>query len=454
MRVVIIGAGSVGYVAAETIAGIHDVLVVDNDSQMAEKVKSSLNVSVLHEDGSNPRVLKEAIQKHNAEAVVSTLKDDAVNLFICLMAKRYDEKIFTVASVNHPDFRIEKGPDKRNDVDMIISPEMVTARKIYRMAVMENSTDFEFVESLGVGVAVFQVKSESPVVGQVVLHFRLPDECSVIGIYRDNELKLDVDTMEIRAGDRICVFGSEKGMEDFNEFLGVEMKAVQFAILGGSIMGANLAKMLLNDKEKRFVTVVELNEDRCRELAKTIPEAMILREDYKDPRVQRSEELFKADCVIVASGSDDTNLLMCMSAERYNSRKVITRYFKPEYEDIFAHTGLDTIVSYHRIVSNEITNCVLPNDVALMRMRNRNELFFMHDVDKGSHFCDKYLGDLDIPDGVRVVAVLRQDAGQGRIIYSDLDTYIKEGDQLIVFTNLTRESDFKKLFGKNAIPEL
>ncbi|MBO4568827.1 MAG: NAD-binding protein [Candidatus Methanomethylophilaceae archaeon] len=451
MRVVIIGAGSVGFVAAETIAGIHDVLVVDSDSMMAEKVKSSLNVSVLHEDGSNPRVLKEAIQKHNAEAVVSTLKDDAVNLFICMMAKRYDRNIFTVASVNHPDYRIDLSSD---GVDMIISPEMMTARKIYKMAVMENSTDFEFVDSLGVGVAVYRVKSDSTVVGQVVLHFRLPEECSVIGIYRDGELKLDVDTMEVRVGDGICVFGSEEGLEAFNDFMGVDIKAVQFVILGGSIMGANLAKMLLKDKEKRFVTVVELNEERCRELAKTIPEAMILREDYKDPRVQRSEELFKADCVVVASGSDDTNLLMCMSAERYNSRKVITRYFKPEYKDIFVHTGLETIVSYHRIVSNEITNCVLPNDVALMRMRNRNELFFMHSVGKESKFCDKYLGDLDIPEGIRVVAVYRADAGQERVIYTDLDTYIKEGDQLIVFTNLTRESDFRRLFGKNAIPEL
>ena len=136
MRVVIIGAGSVGYVAAETIAGVHDLLVLDNDFEKTDKVTSSLNVSVLHEDGSNPRALRAAIQRHNAEALVSTLSNDAVNLFICMMAKRYDPRIMTIATVNNPDFRIELESEGYVGVDKIISPEMVTARKIYKMAVM------------------------------------------------------------------------------------------------------------------------------------------------------------------------------------------------------------------------------------------------------------------------------------------------------------------------------
>ncbi len=453
MRVVIIGAGSVGYVAAETIAGVHDVLVLDNDFDKTDKVTSSLNVSVLHEDGSNPRALRAAIQRHNAEAVVSTLGDDAVNLFICMMAKRYDPRIMTIATVNNPDFRIELESEGYVGVDKIISPEMVTARKIYKMAVMENATDFEFVESLGVGVAVFRVTSGNTVAGKAILDFRLPEECSVFGIYREGKLLLDVETMEAHVGDGICVFGSEKGLSAFNDYMGVELKAVQFVILGGSIMGSNLAKMLLSDKEKRFVTIVEINENRCRELSRFIPEAMVLREDYRDPMVQRSEQLFKSDCIVVASGSDDTNLLMSMTAEKNNSRKVITRYFKPEYKDIFSYTGLNTTVGFYRIVSNEITDCVLPNDVALMRLRNYNELFFMYSVKKKSRFCDRYLGDVKLPAGIRVVAVSRDDYGSRRIIYSDLDTYVKEGDQLIVFTTLTREADFKDLFGKNVISE-
>ncbi len=450
MRVIIIGAGNVGYVSAETICGVHDVLVVDSDASMAEKVKSSLNVSVLHEDGSNPRILKEAIEKHEAEAVVSTLKDDAVNLFICMITKRINPKILTIASVNDPDFCIELTNDGYEGVDMIISPEMRTAEKMYRMAIMENVTDYEFVDSVGVGTAVFRVAPEHRIVGTVVLHFDLPPECAVFGIYRDGELHLDVETMEVHVGDSICVIGSKQGLADFNDYMGVDVKAVEFVVLGGSIVGTNVAKMLLKDKTKRFLKIVDSDPEKCRMLAKIVPEALVLEEDFKDPAAQRAEDLFKTDCLLVTSGSDDTNLLMCMSAERNNSRKVITRYFKPEYKDIFAYTGLDTIVGYYRIISNEITRCLLPDDIALMRMKGYNELFFIHLVDRNSKFCEKYLGDVRIPSGIRVTAISRN----GHIIYPNLDTMVLNGDQLIVFTNLTRESEFKKLFGKMDIPEL
>lgn len=153
MRVIIIGAGNVGYVSAETICEVHDVMVVDNDPSR-EYIKTKLNVSFLSEDGSNPRVIRDAIEKHRAEAVVSTLDDDTTNLFVCMIAKRVDPKILTIASVNDPDFRIELTSGGYEGVDMIISPEMKTAEKMYRMAILENVTDYEFVDSVGIGAAV------------------------------------------------------------------------------------------------------------------------------------------------------------------------------------------------------------------------------------------------------------------------------------------------------------
>ncbi len=447
MRVIIIGAGNVGYVSAETICEVHDVMVVDDDPSK-EYIKTKLNVSFLSEDGSNPRVIRDAIEKHRAEAVVSTLDDDTTNLFVCMIAKRVDPKILTIASVNDPDFRIELTSEGYEGVDMIISPEMKTAEKMYRMAILENVTDYEFVDSVGIGAAVYRVTPK--IVGKIVLHLDLPEECSIFGIYRNKELILDVDTVEIREKDSICVIGTRKGLEDFNDYIGVENRAMEFVILSGSIVGANVAKMLLSDKRKKIVKIVDYDPRRCSTLTKIVPEAMTLMEDYKDPAVQASEDLFKADCLLVTSGSDDTNLLMCMSAKTYETVKPITRYSRPEYKSVFAGTGLDTIIGYHNIITNEITRCLLPDEVALMRMKGDNELFFTYEVGSKSAFCDKYLGDMRIPEKIKVVAISRE----GRIIYPSLDTKILEKDLLIVFTNTDKKAIVKSVFGKNVVPEL
>ncbi|MBR4226573.1 MAG: NAD-binding protein [Candidatus Methanomethylophilaceae archaeon] len=467
MRVIIIGAGNVGYTAAETLCDVHDVLVVESNKSICEDIKSVLNVATINEDGSKPRVLKAAIESHSAQIIVSTLKDDAVNLCICLMAKRFNPKITTIASINDPDFCVDLPAES---VDMIISPDMRTAEKMYRLATMENVTDYEFVDSIGIGAAVYQVMSYHKIVGQVVMDLEIPDECSIFGIHRNGSIDLKVDTMEVHAGDSIYVVGSRKGLDEFNEYMGVKNRAIEFTILGGTLVGTSVAKMLVEDKTKRFVKLVDIDPYKCRAIAKSIPQVLVIEEDFKDPVAQRAEDLFKSDCLLVTSGSDDTNLLMCMSAKHNGSRKVVTRYFKQGYNDIFASANLDTIIGYQRIITNEITRCLLPDDVALMKLKRLvspidkgkgdsmdvgkvekgDYLFFMHVVEHKSPFCNRYLGDMRLPYGIKIVAISRD----GGVFYPDLDTMMLENDQLIVFANKPEDAVVKKLFGKDAIPEM
>ena len=61
MKVIIVGAGEVGRVSAETIANIHDVLVIERDETVLNILKSRLNVSTLKADGTNPKTIQYAI---------------------------------------------------------------------------------------------------------------------------------------------------------------------------------------------------------------------------------------------------------------------------------------------------------------------------------------------------------------------------------------------------------
>ena len=117
--------------------------------------------------------------------------------------------------------------------------------------------------------------------------------------------------------------------------------------------------------------------------------------------------------------------------------------------DIFMFTGLDTIIGFDRIVSNEIAKCVMSNDNVVMRMRNREEQFFIHDVNKQSKLIDKYFGDVVMPNGLSILGIYRD----GSILYPMMDTKFIEGDRVMVFTNFTKEKDLAKVFGRKAISE-
>lgn len=450
MKVIIVGAGEVGRVSAETISEIHDVLVIERDETVLNNLKSRLNVSTLKGDGTNPKTIQYAIEHHSADMIISTLGSDSDNLFVCLMAKRFKPGIITIASVNDPDYMIQTSSEGAPGVDTIISPELITAQKMYKMCVLENAVDYEYMvdDDLHIAVGIFTVKPQHEIVGKTVMHLPIPAGCTVFAIYRDDAVHTETEIMEIHTGDKVCVFGTDEALQGFNELMGVEYPAKNFVILGGSIVGRNLARLLAADRLN--VKIIDRDEGLCRDMARTLSGVAIACADFIDPDIQNNENIFRADTIITTTHADDTNLLMCMTAQRHNARKFITRYFTKEYEDIFQYTGIDTIIGFYRIVSNEITKSTISDETALMTARDQGEFYFVHVVDDQSKLLDRYLGDLMVPEGVRIVAVKRGDS----MVYPRLDNKFQRDDHVIVFTSFSHRSDLIRVFGKSSIPEV
>lgn len=449
MKVIVIGASGVGYVAAETISDAHDVLVIENDADIADQVKNRLNVSVLHENGTNPKIIKMAIESHHPDVLISTLKDDDSNLFVCMLAKRFDPNLTTVASVTNPDYIVETSAQGQPGIDIIISPELITAEKLYRLCVLENAVDYEAIPSFDLSMAVFNINKDSNLIGEIVMNTINLQDCTVFAIYRNDELHFNVDTMEIHDGDRICLMGTPEALAKYNESIGVEHTSRDIVILGGTIVGRQLATLLSKDPRKRYVRIIEKRDDYCRDMARTLTGVVVVNGDFTEPELQSSENIFRADCLVSVTNQDDTNLLMCMSAQKYDTSKIMSRYLKKEYMDIFMFTGLETIIGYDRIVSNEISKCVMSESKVILRMRDHDELFFIHEVNERSKLLDKYYGDLVIPNGLRVVALDRE----GTVIFPVMDTQFLSGDRLVVFTNYASGKGIAKVFGRNAINE-
>lgn len=450
MKVIIVGAGDVGFVAAETICGVHDVLVIERDETKVETLTARLKVSALKEDGTNPRVLRYAIGTQDADVIVSTLSSDSENLFVCMMAKRIKPSIRTVATVDNPDYIMEVSGEGGDGVDTIISPNLVTAEKMYKLCVLENLVEYEALREMDACIGVFRVESYNDVVGRIVMHLPLPEGCAVFGMYRDNQMITSPETMEIHSGDSLCVFGTEKALAEFNEMVGVKDIAREFVILGGSVIGAYLARLLSKDERRRYVKVIEKDPEVCKHLARDLTGVVVINDDFSNPDVQYDENIFKVDATVSTSGKDDTNLLICMSARRNNARKVVARFYMKEYEDIFRYTDVQTIIGFDRIISNSITKYVLSDEVSIAKMQDPSGVFFLHRAEGKSKLRGRFVGDVVMPDGLRIVAIRRD----GEMIYPLLDTQILEGDELIMFSYGKKESELIRVLGKGTLPEM
>ncbi|MFA6642504.1 MAG: NAD-binding protein, partial [Methanomethylophilus sp.] len=180
MKIVIVGAGNVGLASAEAAVRNNDVLVIEKDSAKAEIAKNTLPVSVLKEDGSNPKTLKNAIERINADVVLSAVPDDGANLFICMLAKQIKPTVQTVACIRNPDYL--SGENGMAGVDLLISPETIAADKILHLALMENAVSYDDLRVQDLCLVTYRVERDHDLVGKVLMTTDLPQNCFVVAI--------------------------------------------------------------------------------------------------------------------------------------------------------------------------------------------------------------------------------------------------------------------------------
>jgi len=450
MKVVVVGAGNVGFTSAEALSKVHEVLIVEKDAARAENAKALLNASVLHEDGSKPKVIEAAIKRLDADIIVSAVPDDGHNLFICLIAKHVKPSIRTVACLRDPNFTIKTSKEGTEGVDLLISPELIAAERIERLAVLENAIAYDRISGMDLDLALFKIEEEHDLVGKVVLEAGLPPDCNIIAINRGDNVILNTETAEIRAGDKIRVVGSPESITSFNKLIGVRKEAKEFVILGASIVGVETARMLARSGKKRVVKIIEIDEEVSRNAARELTDVAVVNGDFIDLSVLRSENVQRADAIITVSSKDERNLLACIAGRRFGTRKIISRYSNQEYEEIFRYTGIESIIGHHRVIYNEITKNLLLDKGAILSVEGNMEYLFSVRVDEGSVLLDNPLGDINMPEGIRVAAVRRDE----KTIYPQMNTVFKKGDKVLLFTHTVNPAKLSRLFGQSTPLEL
>ncbi|MCB9552943.1 MAG: NAD-binding protein [Myxococcales bacterium] len=132
MKIVVVGAGEVGFnIAARLVGEGHDVVLVERDEGILNRATEGLDIQGLRGHGARPRVLEEAGIK-DADMLVAVTDSDEVNMVACLNAAILGRpsiiKIARVRDQSYLDPRIFG--DERVAIDLAINPERVSADKI------------------------------------------------------------------------------------------------------------------------------------------------------------------------------------------------------------------------------------------------------------------------------------------------------------------------------------
>ncbi|MBN1913222.1 MAG: NAD-binding protein [Candidatus Omnitrophica bacterium] len=200
MRVVIIGAGKVGYFLAKRLKkSKHAVSIIDKDHVLCQEVARELDALVINGDGCDPRILEEA-GITQAEVVAAVTGDDEDNLIICQLAKERFSVRRSVGRVNNP--------DNEHTFSELGIDVPVDATKIIAKIIEEEVSFSDFVNLMSfkrgkLAIVRLDLPSDSPVINKKIQEIELPQNTVLVSIVRGEEVIVPKGDTVLKSADDI-----------------------------------------------------------------------------------------------------------------------------------------------------------------------------------------------------------------------------------------------------------
>lgn len=434
MKIIIVGAGQVGFhIASHLALENKDVVVIDNDSDSIRYVSDSIDVQAFIGSGSNPVVLESAGIKE-AEILLAVTNSDEANLVACLVANIISPSTKKLARIR------DAGFDEYHDIfhdnapyiDTIINPEIEVVKTIDRLMSVPGAVDVdEFADGRIKFVGVHLDKStQLDGVQLSQISDKIGKQIPLIAaVIRDEELIIPRGNDTLAAGD-LVYFISEK--DKFLDNLAVFDKGVEptgrVLIVGGGRIGLRLANLL--DERSIYTKIIEKSPDRCNELAEQLNKAIVLHGDGSDQELLLEENVQEMDVVITVTNDEETNILSSLLAKRMGAKKTITRISKFSYFPLMSMIGLEQYVSPRLSAINSILQHTRRGKVLSAKSIKGEQAEILEAVAlETSDIVGKPLKKISIPKGALITGIFRDN----EVIIPSGESVIEPDDRIIIF---------------------
>lgn len=447
MRVIVVGAGEVGFDVARMLAHEqNDVVVVDNDPDAVRYVAERLDVIALTGNGTSADILEEAGARR-ADMLIAVTAVDEVNIIACMLADRLGIET-TVARVRSDELTRTRSILKTSDfgIDLVIHPEESAAAEVVRLVRRASATDMLNFADGRLQLMGIRLDADSPVVGktlQEVAGEHTNVKFRVMGISRGVRTILPGGNETLQKADQIFVLARPKYMGYIAQMSGKpDKRAHHIMVLGGTEVGAKVALQLGREKNKR-VKLIEPQRIRAESLAEELPEVLVIHSDSTDVDTLVQEGLGEMDAFVAVTNDEESNLVTCLLAKHLGVQKTVAMLSKGAYIPISQSIGLDAAVSKKLAVSREILRYLRGKHVlSVATVHGLDAEIIEIQAKKGSHVTRRPLKDLRVPRGVLIGAVIHGDD----IDVATGDTQIVAGDRAIVFAAPAQVEEIERQF--------
>lgn len=444
MHIVIVGAGKLGYSIAEFLSQEqYDVVMVDHEEGQLEAVKNTLDVLTIHANGASPITMNDP-DIRDSDILIAVTGSDEVNMVACILAKKHGVT-HTVARIRDMQFMSEaKDYLKENfDIDLMLNPELITAHEINRILMMPAALDVEDFAHGKVRLFETKVRRRSKLVGIPFKDMKLPKGVLAGLIFRDHHMIIPHGDDSLMVHDNAYFIGMPEEIEKFSKnFVQRDARKLErVMIIGAGRTGRALARIL--DAQKVKVKVVDLDQERCRQVAEQMMDGIAICGDGTNIDLLVEEGVGSADAVICLTEDDKLNLMLALLAKHLKARRTVVKVMRNEYVDLMEKVGVDVVVSARLLSASEVMAFARRGGVVAVSYLEGAKAEAMEViVQEGAPVAGKRLMDAHLPKECLVCAYVRGDVAY---IPNGLSELLP-GDRTILFVQTKFAQKVMKYF--------
>ena len=455
MNIIICGAGRVGYTISKLLAEQnHSITIIDQSGEDIQKINETLDVKAIVGKATSPAVLDRANTK-DADMIIAVTRNDETNMLICQIAYslfKIPKRIARIRSQEYLDPKFSGLFNKENlPIDYVISPEIEIAKSIQRKLEAPGALD-------NVPFAENKIK---------LLEILIDDKCAirdiklneltkkfpnlnayVFGVIRDEKFIIMKKNDKLKHKDKAYVVVNSNKMEETLKVFGHNEKiSNKILIIGGGNIGFNLANNIEKTFESARVKIIEKDKNRAEFIANHLNDTIVINGNGLDEDVLNEANLEEVETVLALTNDDEDNLMVSVLVEKFSKdKRTMALINKPNYSLLQSSLKIDDLIDPRMNTVSSILKHVHKGTIEnAYTILNGEYEVIEADIIETSELVNKELKDSNLPDEIRIGAILRGDEfiiPTSSYVFKKNDTVVllANRDQIPVVENLFRIS--------------
>ena len=440
MNIIICGAGRVGYTISKILTQQnHSVTVIDQSSEDIQKINENLDIKAIVGKATSPTILEKA-DTNDADMIIAVTRNDEINMLICQIAStlfNVPKKIARIRSQEYLNPKFSSLFSKENlPIDFIISPELEIAKSIQRKLEAPGALDnIPFAENK-IRLLEILVEKNCPLINTKLNEItkKYPNlNANILGVIRDQKFiflkKNDVMKINDKA---YVIINSSQLKETLSAFGHNEKISTKILIIGGGNIGFNLAKNLENTIDDVRIKIIEKDKDRAELIANELNNTIVINGNGLDEDILEEANLPEVETVIALTNDDEDNLMSSVMVEKFSQNKrTMALINKPNYSLLQSSLKIDDLIDPRMDTVSTILKHVHKGTIETAYTILDGEYEVIEaEIIETSELINKDLKNANLPDEIRIGAILRKD----KILIPRSDSKFEKGDTVVFLT--------------------